>query len=360
MNGPLNQLLLVLLWGTVAIRFPTLWRDAQQRALWATLLLLALVKTVATPAVNEELGELIAHPEKLPHLLGVLVGFFLLRFICLVTDRPRGRGQFILAVAVVVTLVLLRSGEAGYWVVLNGYLGTVLTIAATIFWQASCKAPAGLLRHGLRAIGVGVGVSAVYALVKTSLIVAEALHAPVSFEAVQPQADTVRALGTILAVVGAAVPAGNRLRTVVGAYRALWELRPLWQVMRRTFPEVILFSRRRALLELSGVEEVQLRLYRRVIEIRDGMLTLRAYLPGGALRDASAFLEEEATPELVEACGIALALERHRTGSEASEQAQWTDTGEDSELGTEIAWLSRVSASFRRPEPRRFAQSVLR
>jgi hypothetical protein len=192
-----------------------------------------------------------------------------------------------------------------------------------------------------------------YAALKTGVIVVHALGASLSVDRIEPAANAMRNLGIIICLIGAAVPAAGKLRSVVHAYRSLWALRPLWQVMRRTFPDVILFPRRRALLELAGVDEVQLRLYRRVIEIRDGMLTLRDYLPAGTLAAARRYVGER--PALVEACGIALALRRHRSGAVAAgTNDRWAEIG--GEVADEVVWLSAVGAAFRRPEPAAFAR----
>ena len=339
MNGALTGIVLVLLWGIVAARLPTLWRDAQQRAMWSTLCTLALTKTVATPGVNGLIGELIPNAQIIPHLLGVLAAFFLLRFLSLITgyDSAHARAaryQVLLAVSVFTTLIVLMAvtpggirtrgtellsaptgpAAVGYWVVLNGYLGTVLVIATALFWRISRSAPDRLLRNSLRAMASGTLLVAGYAVLKTGLIVAHSFDVTMSINRIEPVANALRTVGIIICLVGAVVPAGDRLRSVIRAYRALWRLRPLWNVMRRQFPDVILFPRRRALLELAGVDEVQLRLYRRVIEIRDGMLTLRDYLPAGALAEARAYVGDD--PPLIEACGIALALRRHRGGAE--------------------------------------------
>jgi len=119
-------------------------------------------------------------------------------------------------------------------------------------------------------------------------------------------------------------------------YRSLLVLRPLWTAMRDAFPEVILFSPRRAVVEMAGVDEVRLRLYRRVIEIRDGMLALRPYLCG--------VLPE--TPE-AEAAAIAQALRRRASGvSPSGESAGFAPVGP--EMADEVAWLSRVSKAHRR------------
>ncbi|MEV4709061.1 MAB_1171c family putative transporter [Actinoplanes sp. NPDC049316] len=420
MNGALTGVLLVLLWGTVLIRLPTLWRDTQQRAMWATLLALALTKTVATPGVNGLLADFVAQPQVIPHFLGVTAGFFLLRFISLITAyysaRPRAAAYQTLLVAGVLTTMLTLcivapdgittkvtelSGTAiapevtAYWIVLNGYLGTVLAITSRLFWRVRRSAPPGLLRQGLNAMAAGTLVIALYAIFKTALIVLHAFDVTTKVDAVEPIANAVRAIATIVAVIGAAVPATGKLRSLVRAYRSLRALAPLWRTMRRTFPEVILFSRRRAIVELAGVEDVQLRLYRRVIEIRDGLLALRDYLPSDAFANARAFLGDRATPTLVEACGIALALNRHRAATTAGPTTStlnaattaentptpatadavaksghaadaiskqptdladrhWTDIGGD--LADEITWLSAVSAAHLRDEPKAFAR----
>jgi hypothetical protein len=378
-NGVLTGTVLLLLWSMVLIRLPTLWRDAQQRAVWATFCSLALAKTVATPGVNRPLGELVPEAQILPHLLAVAAAYFLLRFISLITDYDEthplaARYQLLLATSVMTALVVLlevtpggiKTGGAelmstaaaaptatAYWMVLNGYLGTVLAIATVLFWRIGRTAPARLLRNSLRAIATGTFLVAVYAVLKAGAIVAHSsLGVTMPIRAVEPAANALRTVGIIIALVGAAVPASGKLRSVVYAYRSLWALRPLWQVMRKNFPDVILFPRRRALLELAGVDEVQLRLYRRVIEIRDGMLKLRDHLPAGTLADARRSVGDN--PALIEACGIALALERHRSGAPTTEHGdRWANIG--GEIADEVAWLSAVSGAFRRSEPAAFA-----
>ncbi len=365
MSGGLSTALFVALWVTVLVRLPTLGRGPQQRALWATVLALALVKTASSPAGAEFLATVTDRWWAVPHLLGMVSAYFLLRFVSLVTGwvaaHPRAAGSQLAVTVTLIAAAFWLSGTAtgdstsdtGYWVVLNGYLGIVLALAGAIFWQATRTAPRSALRAGLRAMAVGVWIIALYAVVKTGLVLLHALGAPVSFDPIEPAANTLRTLGMILAVVGAAVPAGGKLRNVTRAYRSLWELRPLWTRMRRTFPDVILFSPRRALIELAGVEEVRLRLYRRVIEIRDGMLALRAYLPEDTHREAGRFLGPDPDPALVEACAVALALDRRDRGVSPSEMdSGWTDVG--GELADEVAWLGAVSQAGRKPEVRSF------
>jgi hypothetical protein len=373
---------LALLWGTVVTRLPTLWRDRRQRAFWLAIATLAVTKTLAY-----------AHaPGFLPHLLGVLVGYFLLRFIALLTGAGGGRWRLALAGTVLAALGTLAIAAGGidvradglagelspvvvaYWVVLNGYLGAVLATTTVMFWTVARDAPAGLPRYGLRAIAVGAALVGAYATVKTTLIVVHGLGVPVDFPSIEPVARAGQALGIMIAVAGAAVPAARRARSVLAAHRDLVVLRPLWKAMRDAFPEVILFSPRRAVIELAGVDDVFLRLYRRVIEIRDGMLALRPYLPADPLlvpesaaapnpavasnppapADPAA-MPESATapgpavaldPAVAEGLAIAVALARRRGGEPPGDVGGWHPVGP--EMADEVAWLRRVSRAYAR------------
>jgi hypothetical protein len=227
-----------------------------------------------------------------------------------------------------------------------------------LFWRVSRDAPPGPLRTGLRCIVVGLLVNALYAVQRVVVVVAHALGATLPTSAIAPVADDLRAAGVLVVLAGAIVPATTWVRSIVEAYRSLRALNTLWQTMWRAFPEIILFSPRRALVERFGVDDVHLRLYRRVIEIRDGMLVLRDYLPAGAGADADAFLDDRDTDcphraALAEACCIALALHRLRSGHRApASDSQWAHVGAD--LADEVRWMRLVSGSLLRDEPAEF------
>jgi uncharacterized protein DUF6545 len=334
----------------VLARLPTLWRDRRQRALWASGCALALCATTAFPPVAREL-----HQPLVPHALGVLAAYFLLRFVALVTGSAGRRWQLALTVAALGVLAALAVASGGiqtgphllarplpptvvaYWVVLEGYLGAVLVTATVLFWTIARLAPAGLPRAGLRAMAAGSALIAVYSAVKAVLIVAHGFGVAVDFPAIEPPAHALQGFGMLLAVAGGLVAATRRARAAAAAYRSLLALRPLWTAMRDAFPEVILFSPRRAVIELAGVDDVHLRLYRRVIEIRDGMLALRDHLP--------ADVPVADDPALTEARAIVIALHNLQNHDKPQNQGTWTPVGPD--MADEVAWLSRVSTAYR-------------
>ena len=350
-----TTILVVLLWATAVGRLPTLWRDRRQRTLWVTVFALALCKTAEFPPVAAVL-----HAPVVPHLLGVVATLGLLRFVALVTGTGGRRWQFAVAAGVMLLLAGLATVAGGvgtsaevltgdltpavvaYWVVLEAYVGAVTIAATVLFWRVGRAAPAGLPRLGMRAITVGLSVIALYTAVRTVLIVAHGFGVPVDFRGIEPAAQAILAGADLLAVAGSLVPTTQRARAASAAYQSLLVLRPLWKAMRDAFPEIILFSPRRALIELAGVDDVHLRLYRRVIEIRDGMLALRGHLPEyvPAADDAA----------VTEARGIAVALRGRAAGRPPADRpGSWAAVGPD--MADEVAWLGRVSAAYRRLGP---------
>ncbi|SNY55582.1 MAB_1171c family putative transporter [Paractinoplanes atraurantiacus] len=332
----LSAILLTLLWGMAIVRFPTVFRDKRQRALWGSLAAVTLGKTFAFPPILAE-----THMPAAPHLFGVLAAFFLLRFVALVTGRGDNRRQTLLVVLVLAALIILIAGETppeprvptrnfAYWVVLEAYLAFVLINASALFWSTSRQVHQGLPRFALRLMAVGTALITVFAFFRISALIFEGLRD------VEPVAEQFQTVAVLLTVTGGMLAASPRARSALTAYRNLLLLRPLWKAMRDAFPEIILFTPRRAIVELAGVDDIHLRLYRRVIEIRDGMLALRPYLETTGDKSTKS-----------EADSIVRALERRKAGEPATgSSAEWAPVG--STLADEVAWLSAVSREYRR------------
>lgn len=82
------------------------------------------------------------------------------------------------------------------------------------------------------------------------------------------------ALMLLLFAAGGALPALGGLRRWTSRYVALQRLRPLWLDLSRAAPGVVLGDPPGRLGELLALRSVELRLYRRVIEIRDAQWLL--------------------------------------------------------------------------------------
>jgi hypothetical protein len=343
--------LAVLLWAAVVARAALLRRDRRQQLLWSSLLTSALAVTLSLPAAHSGRDVPVVG-----HLCGVVSAALLLRLISAVTGRGRAARQWAVTAAVLAFLTVagwhgvpssparLDAGitplQTAYWAVLEGYLVVVMALACWACATVRRAAPPGALRGGLLAMGLGSLLMAGYALGKLTLVLVRGAGTPVDFAAWDPLLDALRSIGLVLFIAGGAAPPIARLRSALHAYRSLLVLRPLWSAVRQAFPDVVLMQPARSALVFPGVAGARLRVYRRVIEIRDGMLALRDHLPAGPGVPA------DEDPATTEARAIAEALQRHARGEPPAEpNGTWAPVGP--EMADEVAWLSRVSVAFR-------------
>ncbi|WIM98969.1 hypothetical protein ACTOB_002597 [Actinoplanes oblitus] len=343
--------LAAVLWLGVLARLPAIRQNRRQRLLWGSLLAGALAVTAALPALDA--GRDVPVPA---HLFGVLSAYLLLRLISLVTGSGRASRQRALTAAVLVFLGLagwhgmpaspdrLTAGvtplQTAYWVVFEGYLTLVLLLAGWACATVRRAAPAGALRDGLLAMGAGSLLLAGYSVGTLVLVLGRGCGVRVDFGTWEVYPDALRAAGVVLFVAGGTAPPMARLRATFDAYRSLAVLRPLWNAIRQAFPQVVLMPPARSALTFPGSAGARLRVYRRVIEIRDGMLALREHLPAGPAAPPGE------DPAVTEARALIEALRRRALGEPPAEpDGSWAAVGP--EMADEVAWLSRVSTAYR-------------
>jgi hypothetical protein len=157
-------------------------------------------------------------------------------------------------------------------------------------------------------------------------------------------------LGGLFVLAGSLVPAVYPVwrRTVhwVQMYRAHRELYPLWSALREITPEIALDPAPSEFHDRLRVRDLDFRLYRRIIEIRDGRLALRPFLDADVARHAredalrSGLTDgdmEAAVEARVLAAGIESAREKRQP---ANVPAASQDGGKD--FMSEVEWLLRV------------------
>jgi hypothetical protein len=364
---------------------PAVRRGGTQRALWLIFLALALVKTVVIRSVADGIERVLGENANtlVQHSLAILAAVGLLRFVSLISgaddQRPRAKAvQLCTGAGVIAALTLLFAissdgihGSADeliaspivqpstllYWLLIETYLGTALCMGGMLIWRMSKASPTSLLRVGLWIVVAGTALNIVFAVYKTAYIL---LHtAGVNLpKTVATISNNMLLTAHLLTAIGVLLPAVPAARGLIRARLSLYALAPLWQTMRETFPDMIL-----------DVDTTRLRLYRRLIEIRDGMLELRGYVSATLHSDALAYLTEKgvqgsAASVLAEACWIEVALRRVRAGEKPGEKpgagpaaGSSIHGGENEE--EEARWLSKVSrAHAKSPYPRQFADSL--
>ncbi|WP_086825821.1 MAB_1171c family putative transporter [Allokutzneria sp. NRRL B-24872] len=199
----------------------------------------------------------------------------------------------------------------------------------------------GLFRSGLVTIIAAAVCSALWGawsslqpLLMLGFDLSPSLRAPV---------DRVLAVVSVLLwLVGSTMAWWDKVLRRVAAHRGYHAIGPLWTELTAALPRIALTSRSRL------PRNVEFALYRRIIEIRDGDLALRPFVPpqiDSWVREAAPSVDSRELAVLVEACSLAAALVSHDA------EYQWgsphrAPPREDPCVESETAWLTSVSRAF--------------
>ena len=304
---------LALLWAVTLWRLPAALRVPRQRALWTAFASIAAASTLGQPGVVA-LVDRLAGIHNLStlgkNLLGIVGSAAILDFVVAIA-RPRSlpRARRALTVLASVSMAALTvlftltprpaevsdfyqanvgslSGTA-YCMVFTGCLGIAMSVATWLFWGYSRHAGAAWLRTGLRLLGAGTALGALYSLLRTVLMLLGFLHPRVISGTATTVADAVENAAISLIIVGSSLPAVGVLWRSVRDWRALRRIQPLWAELTGAVPDIVLDARSHL--------TPRVRLHRTVIEIRDAVLVLSSYVPEHVREQA------ERTAEL---CGV--------------------------------------------------------
>ncbi|MGW0392196.1 MAB_1171c family putative transporter [Streptomyces sp. NPDC003042] len=207
------------------------------------------------------------------------------------------------------------------------------------------------LKVGMRTVTVGASLILVYCVTRGIQIAGTRLH--YDGAALDPVQWTSGSIGALLQITGWTIPSWGihvtRARGWIRSYRSYLRLRPLWWALYQASPDIALDPPRSWPRDLVPPRDPHYRLYRRVIEIRDAQLMLRASL---SLADFSRVarslgLPDDPTSPLGEALQLRAVLSRP-----AEERAEPDDASDIparppyDDFRDEVEWLSQVAASF--------------
>lgn len=213
------------------------------------------------------------------------------------------------------------------------------------------------LATGLQMIAMGAGLGVVYAVVKIVAIGMDVGGRPMPFLVEAVVGQTSAMAGGVLVALGSCWPSLRRrqaeLRAWAEAYRVHRELYPLWSALMAVAPALALEPVGSQLLDRLRVRDMDMRVYRRIIEIRDGELELRPHLD-------AAVADQAMGEALASGCAVedATAIAEARmleTGIASASRAStvttpWTSRGPDSgSTAGEISWMCSVARHFRPP-----------
>lgn len=313
-------------------------------------------------------------------VLGLSAAWSLRDFYLLVLDaeratpRQRVRGWLLAgAVAVVMTVLFFRVGGGsrpsdsvlsdhpdllGNWLLFLTCCAYVLLDLVRLWWRGAASSHGPLLGTGLRTMAVGGVVGLLWAAHQFGNLVTLALGRPHPLLESDLLSNVLFGSMLTLVVVGSTMPGWvrrfglRRLLVWQGRYRAHQELYPLWQALYEAQPKIALAHPHSRLADRLAVRDLRFRLYRRVIEIRDGLLAMEPWRHPAVLDDVprlgpSLQLPEEQSVVEAEAAALAAAIEARAAGEPPKTTASSFIFG-SATPETEVAVLLRLAEAWNR------------
>jgi hypothetical protein len=228
------------------------------------------------------------------------------------------------------------------------------TAAETRIALFSCrhtrKANTPWLRRGLWTVSAGAILTLGDSVVRTVEILSGDLGLDTAAVLFSTTGATVKLIGWTLPGWG---PLAADCARLLASHRDYRRMRPLWLALYRANPHIALDAPQSPVLEAVSVRDLEFKAYRRVIEIRDGVLALRPYMNPDLVGEArrrllQAGLAEEELTATVDAVRIRAALLCKSLGTSLprvpADRADEHFGGND--IPGERRWLSLVSGKF--------------
>ncbi len=263
-----------------------------------------LATVAASAAMVHTVGLLSVAPQTYAWLRRCAYGFLAVAAIgmttvFLIVPRSPARGGFLEEQAG-------TPAVTGYGVLTQLSLLIGLICALVLFRPTGKRAEPGPLRTGLRLLSAGAVVGLLFMVNRLLYLLthaagSKALDAPFYVNYVS---RSLLAVALLLIAAGGALPALGGVRRWVAHYRALHRLRPLWRELCTAVPSVVLGDPPGRLAEILPLRSLELRLYRRIIEIRDAQ-----WLLGLLVGDVDAVVDRARLPARITDDELPFAME---------------------------------------------------
>jgi len=375
-----------ILWIGALYKLPSFYREPRnpgRRNLWLTFFFIATSVTVLLPPVYVGIDRLtgIANVSRLlSNSVTLLACWALQAFLSYVSraDQRTGaevrRNGWLLVVCVVAMTGLFltapvprealnfvqRYGDAPhileYRLVYLIYLGLSQVTLIRLAWHYAQVADHPSLRLGMRIWAVSGPIALAYVANDGVYLIFRRLGLtyPIANPAALDQVLVALALG--VGAVGTTMPSWGphvgipRLHRWVQDYRSVRRLYSLWADLCRSNPEIALVPPPRPLIDRLTFGDVEFRLHRRVVEIRDGMLALRPYADPKVQELAHRLscdqgLDDQQTAAVVDAATLAAAQWSKAKGQAGREKALPSTSGGQN-LEEEVRVLERMADCY--------------
>ncbi|NUT36555.1 MAG: hypothetical protein HOV79_26165 [Hamadaea sp.] len=317
--GGVEAAVLVLLWGVALARLTRGRPSPHHRVVTVCVLAVALAATIHDETVALALDRATGVPgisALLRAISGTIAVVALWAFAAAVTrpqlPRPYRRPWFYLTgAAAVIGLIALfviidrASGTGSPAVVLYGLATNGLFLAgalraAALFWAQVRTTGQHLLRRGLVVLCSAAVTAVAYLWLRLVSVCAHALGThPLGGLLDEPwftaATGALLTLTLMLFAIGCVLPALGALRDYAADYAALVRLHRLWHTLQRAVPGLVLGPTPARIGDLANPFNVRMRLYRRVIEIRDAQWALGAPVDADPTSEAALLVMALAT-----------------------------------------------------------------
>jgi hypothetical protein len=384
-------------WGAVVYKLPSLRRrhDPARRLFWFTLLAIALTLSILLPPAYLGLDRLtgVANLARLVgDGLGMLAAWAAQACLFHLSYPPRSARvrTRILGLALVGTLLFMASclalapiheealdfaGRYGqlpsilaYRLAFLGFLALGMGNAARLYWRYATVVTGPALRLGLRLSAIAAALGLAFVANEVLRVGVAPFGRPDPIPAAGSVSQALIAACIAVGIVGATVPRWGphvgipSLVEWIGHYRSLRRLYPLWLALYHAKPEIALQPPPGRLADMLRVWDVDWRLYRRVVETRDGRLLVRPLMDRRAAAMAREFalaagLAETEVRAVIEATELATALRRPHPAAAVPDKPSPAEISGGTDLPSEVVALERVARYYQRSP---IVQRVLR
>ncbi|MGW8555957.1 MAB_1171c family putative transporter [Streptomyces tubercidicus] len=383
MNVYLHPVCAVVAWLAFAYKLSGLRKSPRDYALIAlcgALLFSALSFTVAAPSVYHGINRLVGIPNSAALLsMGCVVVLLACQQVVLTfwahppglawrRARPRVLAAVLVLAALIGLFVVMSPDDERpkdfslYYVGQPLYAGYLLiylvfyTVAEIEIGRLSNRYATVShrlwLRRGLRLTAAGSWLTLGFSLIRITDIVLSQ-HSTVLRE-LETIAWVCGDMGALMTHIGWTLPGWGPALSVprrwLRAWRQYRRLRPLWHVLHELTPTIELTAPANGFWSRFRPSTLEFKVYRQVIEIRDGQLALRSYTDPDAVRIArelgrSAGCSGKDLQAIEEAAQLAsMVRARERNALPSVHPVPRTVTGpQGSDLSDEINWLVRVA-----------------
>ncbi|MGC5285260.1 MAB_1171c family putative transporter [Micromonospora sp. DT231] len=248
-----------------------------------------------------------------------------------------------------------------YGVLYQSAIVLAVARASLTVWKLALKRSGGRGNRSIVVTALGGTVLLAYILNRIVFILSHAAHLDVlEGPGYVFFSKSLFGIGLTLLAIGAAVPVSRPVRRYIRDSVRLHRLYRLWHTLQLAVPGVVLGAPQSRIADVANVLQVRLRLYRRVIEIRDAQSELAAFVGGSTISAAEALVGQlglagDSAEAAVEACWTAAGL---RAKSERSVEGGGTFAFAGGaavpDLDGDVESLLRVRAFYFSPAIQKF------